>query len=160
MVATPRKKRARLPPTFVMTTVVAAVAMIVGLPSAAGFGLSAGGATSCAGVRAAADGAMFTRGLSSCSDFSGTERSWRQEAERTRREGERGGGGGGAGTGGRRRGAHAITCRVASPRKYGSAVGNVSPYERKLRCLLFVVFANTHHAQQQYVVNRVYRQYS
>ena len=117
MTSTPRKKRARLPPILVMAA-AAVVAAVIGLPSAAGFGLSACGASSCAGVRAAAVGAMFTRGLSSCSDFSGTERSWRQEAERARREGERGGG-----AGWRRRGAHAITCRVASPRKYGSAVG-------------------------------------
>lgn len=114
--ATPRKKRQRLP-SLLMRVVATVVVVAIWLPSAEGFGLSACGASSArAGVRATADGAVFTRGWS---DALGMERSWRQEGERARREGERGGGGA---AGGRRRGAHTITCRVASPRKYGSAV--------------------------------------
>lgn len=116
--ASPRKKRQRLP-SLLIKGVATAVAVAIWLPSAEGFGLSACGASSaCAGVRSTSDGAVFSRGWS---DSLGMERCCGQEGDRARKERERGGGGG---TEGRRRGAHTITCKVASPRKYGSAVGD------------------------------------
>lgn len=94
----PPPKRARL---------LVLLGTVLGLPSVAGFGLTTGAGF--AGVRTATDGALVTRGSSAVLARSSRERCRGQRAQGGRR---------GVGV----RGARVITCRVAGPRKYGSAV--------------------------------------